>query len=261
MLKLSLLLYKIEGGYGVQPRWAGNIRRGKMYGGVFRTLEYEDYKDMSDDGLYRFICSGLYVDAFSDAQTSGCLYKSNSKTKYIERFLYACPDCGKFAALKSEGNFIKCAVCGFCAEYGENLKLKTVSGKCSFESLKEWDDYQKDKIRQFEIDALNKNEPVFSDTDISLKENIRCKKNIDMGKGTVTLYKDRFEISSGSLYVFYITDISSMGIIGKNSLLIYHKDNIYRLDGDKRFNSLKYQNMYYHIKNKNEGTSYEFLGL
>jgi hypothetical protein len=82
-----------------------------------------------------------------------------------------------------------------------------------------------------------------------------------MGKGAVTLYKDRFEISSDSLYVFYIADISSMGIIGKNSLLIYHKDKIYRLDGDHRFNSLKYQNMYYHIKNKIEGTSDGFLGL
>ena len=260
MLKMTLLLYKIEGGYGVQPRWAGNIRRGKMFGSTQRVLEYENYKNMTEDDLYKYICDNLYVNAFYQLETCN-EYKSNKKAEYIERFLYACPDCNSFSTLNSQKNDIICTKCGLKVEYGENLQLKTLSGKCSFINVKEWDDFQKEKIKAFNIDSTGTEKTIFTDDVIWLRQNIRCIRKIDLGKGNMTLCKDRLAIVTNNNYLFYIKDISSIGIFGKNRLLIYHKDEIFQIIGQTTFNALKYQNMIYHIKNTSDGVTDEFLGL
>ena len=57
-------------------------------------------------------------------------------------------------------------------------------------------------------------------------------------------------------------DISAAAALGRNKANIYAGDKVYQLKGDKRFNALKYVNMYYHYKfiNKGEGDE-QFLGL
>lgn len=262
MLKLPLLLYKIEGGFGVQPRWAKDIRRGKMFGGVYRALSYDEYKLMSDDSLYSYIKDNLYSNAFNEAQISKNLYKSKYRAEYLERFLYACPQCLSFSTLKSNGTQILCNKCGLDVVYGENLLLKTIKGKCEFENLKEWDDFQKDLIRIYNLDNFNTEHPIFIENEVLLKQTIRAKRKIVIGSGKLILFKDRLEIEINSnKHIFYINDITSVAIFGKNRIQFYHKDNIFQILGSVRFNALKYLNMYHHIKNKIEGTSDEFLGL
>jgi len=43
LTKLPLAFFKIEGGYGVQPRWSDTIRKGKMRAYVAKVIEYDDY--------------------------------------------------------------------------------------------------------------------------------------------------------------------------------------------------------------------------
>ena len=57
-------------------------------------------------------------------------------------------------------------------------------------------------------------------------------------------------------------EISAVSVLGRNKLNIYHDRKIYQLKSDKRFNALKYVNMFYHYKNISKGESNEqFLGL
>lgn len=258
-LKIPVLLYKIQGGYGVQPRWAGNIRKGRMYGSVQRVLTYEEYKDMDDDSLYKYIADSLNSNAFYE---TGNKYKSHNKAKYLERFLYACPDCGSFSTLCSKGDNIICSKCGLNMKYNENLLLSKVSGKCNFLNVKEWDDFQKNKIREFNSDNVNKNEPVFYDSNIFLKEKIRCQRKIILGTGTIKIYCDKLIIATEKeTFNYEIKDMTSMAVFGNNRLSIYYNGSIFQIIGNKRFNALKYMNLYYHMKNKMEGVSDEFLGL
>ena len=48
-------------------------------------------------------------------------------------------------------------------------------------------------------------------------------------------------------------------MLGKNKLNIYHKDGLYQVKGDSRFNALKYMNFYFRYKNR--GTDDTFLGI
>ena len=51
-------------------------------------------------------------------------------------------------------------------------------------------------------------------------------------------------------------------VLGKNKLNIYHDQKVYQLKGDKRFNALKYMNIFYRHKNIIGGNENgEFLGL
>ena len=45
-IKLPLALYRIEGGYGVHPRWSDVVRRGGMRSCVSRVIEPEEYANM-----------------------------------------------------------------------------------------------------------------------------------------------------------------------------------------------------------------------
>ena len=51
MLGLPIVLYHIKGGYGVQPRWADNVRRGRIDCFVSKVIEPEEYMSLSDGEL------------------------------------------------------------------------------------------------------------------------------------------------------------------------------------------------------------------
>ena len=57
-------------------------------------------------------------------------------------------------------------------------------------------------------------------------------------------------------------EISTVTVLGKNKLNIYHGDRLYQIKGDQRFNALKYVNIYYQNKNVLSGDeNAKFLGL
>ena len=67
-LKLPIALYRIEGGYGVQPRWSDSVRKGSMRAGVSQVIEPEVYEKLTNEELYAWICQGLAVN---EAQVRG----------------------------------------------------------------------------------------------------------------------------------------------------------------------------------------------
>ena len=61
-LGLPLVIFRIEGGYGIQPRWSDVCRKGKMRAYVSRIIEPEEYADLSREELYDLLQKELYVD-------------------------------------------------------------------------------------------------------------------------------------------------------------------------------------------------------
>ena len=103
---LPIALYRIEGGYGVQPRWSDKVRKGKIRCYVSRVIQPEEYATMTNEELFAAIEEGLAVnEAVSDG-----IYKSNHRAEYLERAIYVCPDCG-LSEFESKGNFIACKKC------------------------------------------------------------------------------------------------------------------------------------------------------
>lgn len=257
-LKLPIALYRIEGGYGVQPRWSDKVRKGSMRAFVARVIEPEEYAAMSNDELLAQIKDGLAVD---EGRASG-EYRSARRAEYLERAMYVCPYCG-LSRFESRGNVLRCLKCEREIEYGADKRLNGVGFEFPFSYVGEWYDYQNDFVRSLELTRYI-DTPLYRD-DARLFEVLLYKtKHLLRKKCALSLYGDRMVIDEGGKneLTLAFSELAAVTVLGRNKLNIYHADRVYQLKGGKRFNALKYVNIYYCEKNicKGDGNG-KFLGL
>ena len=257
-LKMPIALYRIEGGYGVHPRWSDCIRKGKMHGYVSEVISKEELETLSPDDLCKRIEIGLYVDEGKVDDS----FLSDKRAEYLERAMYVCPKCG-FAKFHSEGNRIRCTSCGLSIEYGEDKKLHSESSAFNFPYVTRWYDYQKAFVNAMDPLA-NTDSPIFTDTaDLSLVH-IEKKKELLAENATLRLYGDRITVNEGQAdaMTFPFGELSAMAVLGKNKVNLYYGKSLYQFKSDPHFNGLKYVNFYYRYKNVTGGDpNGEFLGL
>lgn len=252
-LKLPIALYRIEGGHGVQPRWCDSTRRGKMRAYVSRVIEPEEYANLSTDQLGDVIAKGLYAD---ENCVDG-LYKSNKRAEYLERCIYVCPFCG-LSEFESHGNEISCKKCGRTIHYGEDKRLQGVGFDFPYEFVGQWYDYQNDFVNSLDVTRMT-TEPVYRDT-VKLSEVIVYQEKVVLQKDcSISLYGDRVVLGD---MVLPFSEITSATCLGRNKLNIYHGKQIYQLKGGKRFNAMKYMNLYFRHINITKGNPEDrFLGI
>jgi hypothetical protein len=230
MLKLPVALFRIEGGYGVQPRWSDVIRKGNSRAYVSRVLEPEDYLKLSDDELFEIIKNELCVDEVCDCGE----YKHKKQAEFLERLLYVCPFC-KLSRFESKNDIIECKKCKRKVRHLPNKRLEGIGFDFPFNFVGEWYDYQCDFVRN--LDAEDLNGVLFTDT-ANLREVIIYDRKKELCKNAVIeLYADKITIN-GEEYSF--EKVSAVTVLGKNKLNIYIDDKLYQLKGDKRFNAIKY---------------------
>lgn len=252
-LKVPLIMYNLEGGYGVMPRWGQKIAKGKYIGKVKRIMQPEEYASLSDEELYKIIVEELYVDDTKlDIHVSG-----KRRAEYLERVLYICPDCG-LSEFESHGNEFKCKKCGKTYHYNEDLTISGVGFESKFKYIKDWYDYQCDFVNNTDFSKY-KEEPVYITKDITLKENrVRVGKK-KIYSGDVLAYYDRFVF--GDLE-FKFDDIISCTNLGRCKVGFYTDNKKYQfIDKDKKYAGIKYMHLFYRYKNLKEGNDSKFLGL
>jgi len=258
ILRLPVAIFRIEGGYGIQPRWSDVVRKGVMRTYVSRVVEPEEYKAMTDEELLTLVQTELYVD---EACVSG-EFHHGKRAEYMERAVYVCPDCG-LAEFESHGDTIKCKKCGMEIEYTATKELKGRGFNFPFRFMADWYAYQNAFVNRLDHTQYLTS-PMFCDT-ADVSEVILYKRKEKLwDNARVSLYGDRIVIgnTNGEDVVFSFDDVSVVTVLGKNKVNIYHGDKVYQLKGSKRFNALKYVNIFYHYKNIKEGKEDgEFLGL
>lgn len=258
MLKLPIALYRIEGGYGAEPRWSDVVRSGKMRGYVSQVIEPEEYKNMSNEELFKVIETGLFVDE----AVADCEFHHKKRAEYLERAVYVCPFCG-LSRFESQNEFCECKNCGAKIEYQPNKQLKGVNCDFPFEFVADWYDYQKDFINKLDTNEYVK-APIYFD-EASVFEVIVNKKKFPVkSNAKISLYGDKIIFDEGESNELRLefSDVSALSVLGRNKANIYYGDRVYQLKGDKRFNALKYVHIYYRHKNVTKGNQNEmFLGL
>lgn len=254
MLKKSLIICNIIGGYPSDPRWAGNGRKGKLDVIIKKQLSYEEYKDIDNDELYKLILSNLTVNDYE----LGIPFKGKNKAEHLEKILYMCPICGKQHQISSKGDNIHCNCCDTVINYQEDLTLTSDNHKFNFKYISEWYDYQVNELKKKEF---NDSELIYED-DIEIYEPIMYKSRLVIGKGKMQLFNDcfKFILENQELILSY-DDIYAVTLLGRKKMNIYYKDKVYQVYKDKKTNLLKYMHTYYIIKNKKEGVLDGFIGI
>lgn len=257
-LKLPIALYRIEGGYGVQPRWSDVVRKGKMRAYVSRVIEPEEYINYTEEELNRIICDGLYVN---EGVADG-VYFSNRRAEYLERAMYVCPECG-LSEFESNGNYIECKCCHMKIEYGIDKKLRAVNGEFPFEYVTEWYEYQNQYVSTLNtLEYVTK--PLYREAANIFKVIPNRKKDLLYKAAMISLYGDRIVINEGAAneMVFAFEKASVLTVLGRNKLNVYYEDCVYQFKSNKRFNALKYMNLFFRYKNIQSGEeNAAFLGI
>jgi len=256
LTKLPLAFFKIEGGYGVQPRWSDTIRKGKMRAYVAKVIEYDDYKNLSDDELYDIIKENLWQDESSGAEQ----YHGKRLAERLERALYVCNDCG-LSEFHSKGDIIACKKCGKKIRYATDKSLVGINCVFPFNSVAEWYDYQKAFINGLDLSKYH-TFPAYTDqarfSEVILYKN----KKLLEKKANISLYGNRITVSGKKTNLtFNFNELSTVTVLGKNKVNLYHGEKVYQIKGSKSFNALRFVNFFHKHLNIKENNQDGFLGL
>ncbi len=255
-LGLPIALYRLEGGYGVHPRWSNAVRKGKMRGYVSRVIEPEEFAPLSNEELAAVIEKELYVD-------EGCtdaVFKSKHGAEYLERAFYVCPFCG-LSRFESEGDGLTCKSCGRTVRYLPTKEFVGEGFDFPYKHTTDWYDYQCDFVRGLDL-TLYKDTPMYEERATLLEIIPYTSRSVIEEDAKIELYGDKITVSGKEQIAFPFAEISGVAVLGKNKLNIYRGKQIFQLKGDVRFNALKFVNIFYHHKNLERGDgNYEFLGL
>jgi len=251
-LGLPLAIMRIEGGYGVHPRWSDVVRNGKMRCYISRVIEPEEYASMTGDELFRIIRQELWVD-------EGCVtgeFRHKRNAEFLERAMYVCPFCG-LSSFESHGDLIICTKCGRKIRHKPTKELEGVGFEFPHRFVADWYDYQCGFINRTDLTALTQ-EPVYEEI-AELRKVIPYKnKQLLKREAAVQLYGDRITVDGR---VFPFDETSAVVVLGKNKLNIYFDKELLQLKGSKRFNALKYVQFFHRYQNIKAGKDDEFLGL
>ncbi len=257
MINLPIVLFRIEGGYGMQPRWSNVVRKGPVHAYPSRVIEPEEIKSMTNDELYEAIKEGLWEDeAKLDYR-----YESKKTAEFFDRVAYVCPNCG-LSRHYAEKDIIRCTTCGQEIRYLPTKELQGVGFRSPFRFAADWFEYQNDFVNRLNpADFLKK--PVFTDECSLLHVILYKRKEVLRESASISLYGDRIVIDEGKPNELLLSfSDSPVTMLGKNRLDIYHEDMVYQIKGDFHFNALKYLNFYNRWKNVNQGTpEATYLGM
>ena len=143
--------------------------------------------------------------------------------------------------------------------YNDKAKFESNDEIFKFKTVKEWYDYQNDFINNF--DLMNYDNIIYRDK-VKLSKVIVYKKKQKIAKCDLIMYKDRYEfVSKKKQIVLKFDDVYATSVLGKNKFNVYIGDDVYQIKADKRFNAVKYVNIYYRYKNIKENNNEQFLGL
>lgn len=257
-LKLPIAIFRIEDGYGVQPRWSDVIRKGRMRAWVSRVIEPEEYATLTNEAMSQLIERELAVN---EGRVTG-QFHSPKLAEYLERAVYVCPQCG-LSEFESHGDLISCKKCGRQIRYLPTKELEGVGFDFPFRFVCDWYDYQCNFMNALDISAWL-DTPLYRDRAKLSEVIVYKRKKLLRRDVSLTLYGDRIVMDEGreNALLLPFDEVSVISVLGKNKLNIYHGKMIYQLKSGKRFNALKYMNTCYRYKNwKKEDENGEFLGL
>jgi hypothetical protein len=255
-LKLPIAIFRVEDGYGVQPRWADDVTKGGMSAYVKRVIEPEEFLKMSDEELHAVIKDELYVDESAPNKE----FHHKNLANYLERAIYYCPDCG-LSVFESDKDLITCKKCGKTVRYLPNKQLEGVGCDFKYKNVAEWYEGQSAFTNSLDFDAM-KDEPLFKDTAKAF-EVILYKRKIILDKNAeMSLFTNKIELKCGKENVVMDFDnVDTVTVLGRNKLNVYFGGKVYQFKGSARMNALKYVHFFNRYKNIREGENSGFLGL
>lgn len=252
LIKLSgvtLITYRLDGGYFTSPRWAKTLRRGVMRGHVVKEYSPEELKSMTSEEINETIKRDLYVNAYEEQTNHPVEYKGKKLAEHLETALYICPKCNGISTLKSKDNKFYCS-CGLSLRYTPYGFFESFTNNpAPFREVLSWSRWQRQKISELAKKYLegSKDEPIVSDSGQSLWKIDKANKSVLVARGSTELYRDRlvFKAENGTSLTFELINIHDMAIYSHMILIFSTTEReSFEIKSDHPRSALKYLDLY-----------------
>jgi 1-acyl-sn-glycerol-3-phosphate acyltransferase len=242
---VTLVTYRIRGGYFSSPRWSRYDRKGKLTGSVVSVFSSKQIEGMTAQELGEAIRKDLYVNAYDDKRMEPVAYRGKNLAEDLELALYLCPCCGKIGLLKSKRDTFSCH-CGLDLRYNVYGNFETKDGTIPpYPNVLEWFRWQQKRMNDITLDYISKKSktPLFQDSEQELFLVERASGQRLVGKGRLEFYGDRLQLicAKGDCLVFPLSEVSGMSIHGPKVLVFStERGESYEVRTEIRRSAVKY---------------------
>ena len=158
---VPLVLFRTEGGYFSNPRWANQpVRKGKVSIKIAKILTVEEMDTLTNEELYKIIVNETKVNAYELQEKRPIAYKGKRLAEGFEHIFYMCPHCNSIATIISNNNTISCTNCHSKWNYTEYGYLEGEH----FSRLNDWDKWQKEQLRSIDFNSYSTNDVLLKDS-------------------------------------------------------------------------------------------------
>lgn len=253
LLKVPIVLYTIKGGFGVNPRFSTKVRKGKIKGQVEKILTVEEIKKLSNEDLLKEIINVLNVN---DVKL-GLEFKGKNLAEDLESALYVCPKCKSMSKMYSKRDTLSCMNCNLEINYTSKLRFESNDPNFTFETVNDYYVWQNDFMKKSNYKNI-----VFSDEKIVLSNAHRKRRKKALISGKIKLDREKIVVTGeNETKEFYLKDIVSLAVLFHNILIINLEDTKYHINGDSKFNALKYLHLFTLLKNELLNIETKYLGI
>ena len=214
----TLVTYRIEGGYFINPRWGFGVRRGKAYGQVVNIYSPEQLEKMSVQEITQAIVNDTKEDAYERQAANPVAYTGKNRALGIECAYCVCPRCRALGKITSSGNKVMCTACGNETEFDVYGNFDPAFG---VKNTEEWEDLQNEELKKLAAAPRDDSTPFFTDSDVMLRTLDSEHNEKELGNGQMALYKNRFEFTpqNGQTISLTIDEIADMSVYSRNGFV------------------------------------------
>ena len=238
LLRIPVIIYRIENGYLTKPRWGATVRRGAMRAYVHDVWSVDKVQSMSVTTLHEKLTEALDVDI---RKTIIKPHYSKRSAEDIESAYFWCPSCHSFATIYSEGEQVRCKTCKLEARYLSDGSI-TANDDAMPNDTGSWYEQQKAALKHV-IATIDQDTVLFRDEHEMVYEVERAYKKTLLGSATIQLsnqlFRVAFDYGEGYSWDVETLDIS---VQQKHKLIVYHRPSettLYCIN-DKKRNAIKY---------------------
>ncbi len=178
---------KLEGSSIARPKWASNIRKGKVNVNCDMLFSVQDLKEMSKEEVLDRLQSALSHNEHKWQIENGIKFEGERYAEGLHKLLYRCPKCGEECKMSSYDDHILCNACGNDVVYTKEGQLKKANeNSVTFERIDEWFSNQREIVAQ----EVNNNDFALSNQVNLFIENAKSNGYRFVAGGKITLDKD-----------------------------------------------------------------------
>ena len=157
LLGLPLVMIKTYGAFHRDPLYNNlQVRRVDVSATEELLLTAEEVAEKSDAEIAKIVNEKFSFDNFSWQKETHTKISEPFRADYLNRVLYKCPACKAEGEMHGEGITLTCKKCGKKYTLDEYGYLTSEDGKCEFDHIPSWYDWQREEVRRELLDGSYK---------------------------------------------------------------------------------------------------------